>query len=104
MASDGGFPPGWNLLTLRGGLVNTDERFEYWSTAARDGVLYFSTQSDDRHGMMEHTSTLWRMDLQTGETTNLGTIEAERVTYICDTFALYYTSDQNGGAIRRMVF
>lgn len=44
------------------------------------------------------------MDLQTGETTNLGTIEAERVTYICDTFALYYTSDQNGGAIRRMVF
>ncbi len=104
LASDGGFPPGWNLLTLRGGLVNTDERFEYWSTAARDGVLYFSTQSDDRHGMMEHTSTLWRMDLQTGETTNLGTIEAERVTYICDTFALYYTSDQNGGAIRRMVF
>ena len=54
--------------------------------------------------MMEHTSTLWRMDLQTGETTNLGTIEAERVTYICDTFALYYTSDQNGGPIRRMVF
>ena len=104
LASDGGFPPGWNLLTLRGGLVNTDERFEYWSTAARDGVLYFSTQSDDRHGMMEHTSTLWRMDLQTGETTNLGTIEADHVTYICDTFALYYTSDQNGGAIRRMVF
>ena len=44
------------------------------------------------------------MDLQTGETTNLVTIEAERVTYICDTFALYYTSDQNGGPIRRMVF
>ena len=104
LASDGGFPPGWNLLTLRGTQINTDERFEYWSVAARDGVLYFSTQSDDRHGMMEHTSTLWRMDLQTGETTNLGTIEAERVTYICDTFALYYTSDQNGGAIRRMVF
>ena len=88
LASDGGFPPGWNLLTLRGTQINTDERFEYWSVAARDGVLYFSTQSDDRHGMMEHTSTLWRMDLQTGETTNLGTIEAERVTYICDTFAL----------------
>ena len=104
LASEGGFPPGWNLLTLRGTQINTDERFEYWSVAARDGVLYFSTQSDDRHGMMEHTSTLWRMDLQTGETTNLGTIEAERVTYICDTFALYYTSDQNGGPIRRMVF
>lgn len=38
------------------------------------------------------------MDLQTGETTNLGTMEADHVTYICDTFALYYTSDQNGGA------
>ena len=98
------FPPGWNLLTVRGTQINTDRWLECWSTAARDGVLYFSTQSDNRHGMMEHTSTLWRMDLQTGETTNLGTIEAERVTYICDTFALYYTSDQNGGAIRRMVF
>ena len=98
------FPPGWNLLTVRGTQINTDRWLECWSTAARDGVLYFSTQSDNRHGMMEHTSTLWRMDRQTGETTNLGTIEAERVTYICDTFALYYTSDQNGGAIRRMVF
>ena len=104
LASESGWPPSWDLLTLRGTWINTDERFEYWSAAARDGVLYFSTQSDDRHGMMEHTSTLWRMDLQTGETTNLGTIEAECVTYICDTFALYYTSDQNGGPIRRMVF
>ncbi len=97
------FPPGWNLLTVRGTQINTDRWLECWSTAARDGVLYFSTP-DDRCGIWEHTSTLWRMDLQTGETTNLGTIEAERVTYICDTFALYYTSDQNGGAIRRMVF
>ena len=97
------FPPGWNLLTVRGTQINTDRWLECWSTAARDGVLYFSTP-DDRGGIWEHTSTLWRMDLQTGETTNLGTIEAERVTYICDTFALYYTSDQNGGAIRRMVF
>ena len=74
---------------------------EYSSAGRRALFLHAVGQQTWNDGAHEHTLAHGSANR---ETTNLGTIEAERVTYICDTFALYYTSDQNGGAIRRMVF
>ena len=93
----GGGPPSWGMITLQGEELNPDQWFEYWGITVRDGMLYYSFPA---YGMGLHISTFWRMDLQSGATTYLGTVEAEHVYYICDTFALDYTQDVSSGAGR----